>query len=54
VELATKTTVEMGHSRVETRAYAASHAVDWNTSDRSYPGATRFSNFKTISSLAAR
>jgi len=45
-ELATKTTVEKGHGRIETRAYAASDAVDWITSDRSYPSAPRFSNIK--------
>ena len=42
-ELATKTTVEKGHGRIETRAYAASDVVDWIASDRSYPGAPRFS-----------
>ncbi len=53
-ELATKTTVEKGHGRIETRAYAASDAVDWITSDRSYPGAPRFSNIKTILKLRTR
>ncbi len=53
-ELATKTTVEKGHGRIETRTYAASDAVDWIASDRSYPGAPRFSNIKTILKLRAR
>lgn len=53
-ELATKTTVEKGHGRIETRAYAASDAVDWIPSARSYPGAPRFSNIKTILKLNAR
>ena len=53
-ELATKTTVEKGHGRIETRAYAASDAVDWITSARSYPGAPRFSNIKTILKLSTR
>jgi hypothetical protein len=37
-ELATKTTVEKGHGRIETPIYAASDKVDWIGSDRSYPG----------------
>jgi predicted transposase YbfD/YdcC len=53
-ELATKITVEKGHGRIETRAYAASDAGDWIASDRSYPGAPRFSNIKTILKLSAR
>ena len=53
-ELATKTTVEKGHGRIETRAYAASDAVDWIASARSYPGAPRFSNIKTILKLSTR
>jgi predicted transposase YbfD/YdcC len=53
-ELASKTTVEKGHGRIETRAYAASDAVDWIPSDRRYPGAPRFSNIKTILKLSTR
>ena len=53
-ELATKTTVEKGHGRIETRAYAASGVVDWITSARSYPGAPRFSNIRTILKLNTR
>jgi len=47
-ELVTKTTVEKGHGRIETRTYSASSVVDWIGSDRSYPGQTRFTNIKTI------
>jgi predicted transposase YbfD/YdcC len=53
-ELVTKTTVEKGHGRIETRAYAASGAVDWILSDRSYPGAPRFQNIKTLVKVHAR
>ncbi|HLH50656.1 MAG TPA: ISAs1 family transposase [Roseiarcus sp.] len=53
-ELVTKTAVEKGHGRIETRVYAASNKVDWIISDRSYPGAPRFRNIKTIVSVAAR
>ena len=34
-ELVTKTTVEKGHGRIETRTYAASKVVDWIASERS-------------------
>ena len=47
-EVATKTTVEKGHGRIETRTYTASSLVDWIVSDRSYPGQPRFTNIKTI------
>jgi predicted transposase YbfD/YdcC len=47
-ELVSKTTVEKGHGRIETRTYAASSKVDWITSERSYPGQPRFKNIKTI------
>jgi predicted transposase YbfD/YdcC len=47
-ELVTKTTVEKGHGRIETRTYTASSVVDWIASDRSYPGQPRFTNIKTI------
>lgn len=53
-ELARKTTVEKGHGRIETRAYAASGKVDWIMSNRSYPGAPRFRNIKSIVSVEAR
>jgi predicted transposase YbfD/YdcC len=41
-ELVTKTTVEKGHGRIETRTYKASKVVDWLPSERSYPGQPRF------------
>jgi predicted transposase YbfD/YdcC len=47
-ELASKTTVEKGHGRLETRTFTASAKVDWIVSARSYPGAPRFSNIKTL------
>ena len=53
-ELVTKTTVEKGHGRIETRTYAASGAVDWIASDRSFPGASRFRNIKTLVKVRAR
>ncbi len=53
-ELVSKTTVEKGHGRIETRTYAASSKVDWITSERSYPGQPRFNNIKTILKVHAR
>jgi predicted transposase YbfD/YdcC len=53
-ELATKTTVEKGHGRIETRTYCASRAVDWIASDRSYPGQPRFKTINTLVSVRAR
>lgn len=47
-ELTTKTTVEKGHGRIETRIFTASSAVDFILSDRSYPGQPRFKGVKTI------
>lgn len=47
-ELVTKTAVEKGHGRIETRTYTASQVVDWIASDRSYPGQPRFTTIKTI------
>jgi predicted transposase YbfD/YdcC len=41
-EFVTKTTVEKGHGRIETRLYSASKTVDWIKSDKSYPGRPRF------------
>ena len=37
-ELATTTSLEKGHGRIETRIYTASRNVDWIVSERSYPG----------------
>jgi predicted transposase YbfD/YdcC len=53
-ELVTKTTVEKGHGRIETRTYTASKSVDWITSERSYPGQPRFTNIKTIIKVDTR
>jgi hypothetical protein len=53
-ELATKTTIEKGHGRIETRTYTASSNVDWIVSDRHYPGKPRFANIKTIVRVYAR
>jgi predicted transposase YbfD/YdcC len=53
-ELITKTTVEKGHGRIETRTYTASGNVDWIGSDRKYPGQPRFANIKTIAKVYAR
>ena len=53
-ELVSKTTVEKGHGRIETRTYMASSTVDWIASDRSYPGQPRFKNIKTIVKVHAR
>ncbi len=53
-ELASKTIVEKGHGRIETRTYTASNVVDWITSERSYPGQPRFATIKTILKLHAR
>lgn len=53
-ELVSKTTVEKGHGRIETRTYTASQAVDWITSARSYPGQPRFTTIKTIVKVDTR
>jgi predicted transposase YbfD/YdcC len=53
-ELVTKTTVEKGHGRIETRTYIASKAVDWIVSERSYPGQPRFTTIKTIVKVDTR
>ncbi len=53
-ELVTKTTVEKGHGRIETRTYTASNVVDWIGSARSYPGQPRFTTTKTIVKVLAR
>jgi len=47
-EVTTKTTVEKGHGRIETRTYVASGNVDWIGSERSYPGQPRFSNIRCL------
>src|SRR3984885_7961827 len=47
-ELVSKTTVEKGHGRIETRVFTASKVVDWIESDKSYPGQPRFKDIRTI------
>jgi predicted transposase YbfD/YdcC len=47
-ELVTRTTVEKGHGRIETRFYTASAVGDWIKSDRNYPGQPRFNHIKTL------
>jgi predicted transposase YbfD/YdcC len=47
-ELATTTSLEKGHGRIETRTYTGSSNVDWIVSERSYPGQPRFKTIKTI------
>jgi predicted transposase YbfD/YdcC len=53
-ELITKTTVEKGHGRIETRVYTASKVVDWIASERSYPGQPRFTTIQTIIKVDTR
>ena len=53
-ELVTKTTLEKGHGRIETRIYQASGVVDWIASDRSYPGQPKFKHIKTIMRVVNR
>jgi len=53
-ELRTKTTVEKGHGRIETRTYTASCNIDWIISDRHYPGEPRFADICTIVKVHAR
>src|SRR5208283_2134314 len=47
-ELVSKTAVEKGHGRIETRVYTASKEVEWIKADKSYPGQPRFENIKTL------
>jgi predicted transposase YbfD/YdcC len=53
-QLVSKTTVEKGHGRIETRTYTASSEVDWIASERSYPGQPGFNTIKTIVKIHAR
>ena len=53
-ELVTKTTVEKGHGRIETRIFTASGVVAGINSDRSYPGQPRFTGIKTIAKAVNR
>ncbi len=47
-EIASKTTIEKAHGRIETRTYLASSHVDWIASERRYPGAPRFPGIATL------
>jgi predicted transposase YbfD/YdcC len=51
-ETVTKTTVEKGHGRIETRTYTASSNVSWIVPDRHYPGEPRFTNIKPVRRFA--
>lgn len=53
-ELASKTTVEKGHGRIETRMYTGSSKVDWIVPERSYPGQPRFKAIKTLLKVYTR
>lgn len=53
-ETVTKTSVEKGHGRIETRFYTASSDVDWIVSARSYPGQPRFKTIKSLLKVHAR
>lgn len=53
-ELVSKTTVEKGHGRLETRTYSASTNTGWITSTRSYPGQPRFCTINTIVKVDTR
>jgi predicted transposase YbfD/YdcC len=47
-------TIGKEHGRLEIRAHSVSHAVDWYTSERSYPGAPRFAKLVTIGMVESR
>ena len=47
-ELASKTSVEKGHGRIETRIYTASSTVDWIKPEKSYPGQPKFKHINSI------
>jgi predicted transposase YbfD/YdcC len=47
-ELVTKTTVEKGHGRIETRIYTASQNARWIRAGKSYPGQPRFEHIETL------
>jgi predicted transposase YbfD/YdcC len=53
-ELVTKSSIEKGHGRIETRTYTASQNVDWIRSARSYPGQPRFTGIQTIVKVEER
>jgi predicted transposase YbfD/YdcC len=47
-------TIGKDHGRIEARSHTVSHAVDWISSERSYPGAPRFPNLATIAMVESR
>src|ERR1019366_10529667 len=47
-ELVTKTAVENGHGRIETRIYTASQNARWIRAGKSYPGQPRFEHIETL------
>jgi predicted transposase YbfD/YdcC len=53
-ERVTKTTVEKGHGRIETRVYTASSLIDWIEADHSYPDQPRFAGIKTLVKILNR
>ena len=53
-ELVTRSTVEKGHGRLETRLYSASAVVDWITSDKTYPGQPKFNHIQTLLTVVNR
>lgn len=53
-EIVTKTTVEKGHGRIETRIFTASNVVDWMVLEKNYPGQLKFKNIKTIMKIINR
>lgn len=53
-ELASKTTVEKGHGRIETRIATVSGNVDWIVSGRSYPGEPRFTTITSLIKVLSR
>lgn len=52
--LATLTTTDGGHGRIEVRRHAVCHAVDWLLSDRRYPGEPRLPGLAMIGLIDSR
>ena len=53
-EVVTRSTVEKGHGRIETRIYTDSKETDWIKSGKHYPNEPRFENINTIVKVANR
>ncbi len=53
-ELATRSVVEKGHGRIETRIASASNVVDWIKGAKSDPHQPRFPNIKTLLRMVNR